>query len=53
MSPFAGLDFLGTGVVVLDADLRVIYVNAAGEQLFELAAKTLAGQRFPDCCVIQ
>jgi two-component system, NtrC family, nitrogen regulation sensor histidine kinase GlnL len=48
MSPFAGLDFLGTGVVVLDADLRVIYVNAAAEQLFELAAKTLAGQRFPD-----
>jgi two-component system nitrogen regulation sensor histidine kinase GlnL len=48
MSAFAGLDFLGTAVVVLDAELRVIYVNAAAEQLLELAAKTLAGQRFPD-----
>jgi two-component system, NtrC family, nitrogen regulation sensor histidine kinase GlnL len=49
MSEFAGLDLLGTAVVVVDGDLRVVYVNAAAEQLLELAAKTLTGQRLPDC----
>ncbi len=45
---FAGLDLLGTAVVVLDADLRVVHANPAAEHLLELAAKQLAGQRLPE-----
>src|SRR5262245_43579910 len=48
---FAGLDFLGTAVVVLDADLRVLYVNPAAEQLLEVGAKSLVGQRLLDAFV--
>src|SRR5262245_42742533 len=48
---FAGLDFLGTAVVVLDADLRVLYVNPAAEQLLEVGAKSLIGQRLLDAFV--
>jgi two-component system nitrogen regulation sensor histidine kinase GlnL len=48
---FAGLDLLGTAVVVLDADLRVVYVNAAAEQLLEVGARTLIGQCFLDSFV--
>jgi two-component system nitrogen regulation sensor histidine kinase GlnL len=48
---FPGLDLLGTGVVVLDADLRVVYANPAAEHLLELAARQLAGQRFPELFV--
>jgi len=45
---FPGLDLLGTAVVVLDAELRVLYVNPPGEHLLEAGARQLAGQRFPD-----
>jgi len=45
---FAGLDLLGTAVVVLDGELRVVHVNPAAEQLFDVGARQLAGQRFPD-----
>ena len=50
-SAFSGLDLLGTAVVVLDAGLRVLYVNPAAEHLFEVGAKTLIGQRFRDAFV--
>jgi two-component system nitrogen regulation sensor histidine kinase GlnL len=45
---FAGLDLLGTAVVVLDAELRVVHANPAAEHLLELAARQLCGQRLPD-----
>src|SRR4029453_11183931 len=45
---FPGLDLLGTAVVVLDAELRVLYVNPPAEHLLEAGARQLAGQRFPD-----
>jgi two-component system nitrogen regulation sensor histidine kinase GlnL len=48
---FPGLDLLGTAVVVLDAELRVLYVNPAAEHLLEAGARQLAGQRFPDLFV--
>jgi two-component system nitrogen regulation sensor histidine kinase GlnL len=48
---FSGLDLLGTAVVVLDGELRVIHVNPAAEHLLEAGAKQLLGQRFPDLFV--
>ena len=45
---FPGLDLLGTAVVLLDAELRVVYVNPAAEHLLEAAARTLVRQRFPN-----
>ena len=45
---FPGLDLLGTAVVVLDAELRVLYANPPAEHLLESGARQLAGQRFPD-----
>jgi len=48
---FPGLDLLGTAVVVLDAGLRVVYVNPPAEHLLEAGARQLAGQRFPDLFV--
>ncbi len=45
-TPFPGLEFLATAVVVLDEDLAVGYVNPAAEILLEAGAKSLLGQRF-------
>jgi two-component system nitrogen regulation sensor histidine kinase GlnL len=45
---FTGLDLLGTAVVVLDRELRVLHANPAAEHLLELAARQLRGQRFPE-----
>ncbi len=45
---FTGLDLLGTAVVVLDTDLRVVHANPAAEHLLELAAKQLCGERLPE-----
>jgi two-component system, NtrC family, nitrogen regulation sensor histidine kinase GlnL len=41
----AGLELLATAVFMLDSALRVIYVNPAAENLFELAKKHLVGHR--------
>ncbi len=40
---FVGLEFLGTSVVLLDGGLRVVYVNPAAENLFELSARHAVG----------
>ncbi len=48
---FPGLELLGTAVVVLDAELRVLYVNPPAEHLIEVGARLLGGQRFPDLFV--
>jgi two-component system nitrogen regulation sensor histidine kinase GlnL len=50
MSPaaYTGLDLLGTAVVVLDVDLRVLYVNPSAEHLLDLGARALVGHRFLD-----
>jgi two-component system nitrogen regulation sensor histidine kinase GlnL len=45
---FVGLDLLGTAVVVLDDELRVMHANPAAEHLLELAARQLCGQRLPE-----
>ena len=44
---FAGLDLLATAVLLLDGDRRIVYVNAAAENLFALSRKHLIG-RTPD-----
>ncbi|MCC6609222.1 MAG: PAS domain-containing protein [Burkholderiales bacterium] len=43
---FAGLDLLATAVVLLDRDLRIVYVNPAAESMLEQSARTLRGQSF-------
>lgn len=43
---FAGLDLLALAVVVLDAQGRVIFLNQAAEQLFDLSIKAVTGQPF-------
>jgi two-component system nitrogen regulation sensor histidine kinase GlnL len=45
---FSGLDLLGTAIIVLDPELRVVHANPAAEHLLELAAKQLRGQRLAD-----
>jgi two-component system nitrogen regulation sensor histidine kinase GlnL len=45
---FAGLDLLGTAVIVLDESLRIVHANPAAEHLLEAAAKQLCGQRLPE-----
>lgn len=43
---FSGLDLLASAVVLLDADLRIVYANPAAENLFEHSARALHGQSF-------
>lgn len=45
MTPAAppGLDLLATAVVVVDAGLRVRYMNPSAENLFEISSKNVAG----------
>ena len=43
-SPFPGLDLLGTPVILVDDDLRVVYANPAAENLFAFSLKNVAGQ---------
>ncbi len=42
---FSGLDLLSSAVVILDADARITYANAAAEHLFEISVKALRGQK--------
>jgi two-component system nitrogen regulation sensor histidine kinase GlnL len=43
---FAGLELLATAVLILDADLRVVYANPAAENLLAISSRTLGGQVF-------
>jgi two-component system, NtrC family, nitrogen regulation sensor histidine kinase GlnL len=43
---FTGLDLLASAVVVLDADLQIVYANPAAENLLEQSARALHGQSF-------
>lgn len=43
---FAGLDLLGSGVVVLDAEGRVVFINLAACQLFGVNARRMLGLSF-------
>ena len=45
-SLLAGLDLLASGVVVLDAEGRAVFINQSAEQLFELSSRTLQGHTF-------
>lgn len=45
---FAGLDLLASAVVVLDADGRCVFLNAAAEPLFGVSPRSAIGQVFPD-----
>jgi two-component system, NtrC family, nitrogen regulation sensor histidine kinase GlnL len=45
-SLFAGLDWLSTSVVLLNAAGHVVFLNQAGEQMFGLSARTSVGQIF-------
>jgi two-component system nitrogen regulation sensor histidine kinase GlnL len=40
---YAGLELLATAVVIVDATHRIVYVNPAAENLFELSKKQLVG----------
>jgi two-component system nitrogen regulation sensor histidine kinase GlnL len=44
---YSGLELLATAVVLLDERFTVIYANPAAENLLEIGARALAGQRFP------
>lgn len=47
-SSLDGLDLLSSAVLILDADDRVTYANAAAENLLESSFKMLAQQRFTE-----
>jgi two-component system nitrogen regulation sensor histidine kinase GlnL len=40
------LDYLSSSIICLDADLRLCYINATGEMLFDSSFTTLAGRDF-------
>jgi two-component system nitrogen regulation sensor histidine kinase GlnL len=40
------LDTLNSAVLYLDAERRIVYINAAGEALFESSASSLVGRYF-------
>ena len=48
---FEGLDLLETAVLVLDAGLRVAYVNPSLENLLDLSGKSAVGQHLRDLLV--
>ncbi len=43
-SDFVGLDLLATAVIVLDANMRVRFINTAAENLLETSSKSLISQ---------
>ncbi|MBC7575138.1 MAG: PAS domain-containing protein [Herminiimonas sp.] len=43
-----GLELLASAVLILDADGCITYANAAAENLFEVSARTLLGQKLAD-----
>ncbi len=43
-SAYSGLELLDSAVVVLDHELRIVYLNPAAESLFELAIRSTLGQ---------
>ncbi|KAB2314673.1 PAS domain-containing protein [Betaproteobacteria bacterium SCN2] len=45
-SPFAAYDFLATGVVLIGADSRILYVNSAAETLIGMSGTLLTGHAF-------
>ncbi len=51
MKGFEGLEHLDTSVAVLDAGLRVSYVNPSFENLLDVSGKSAIGQRFGDLFV--
>jgi len=44
IAPFQGLELLATAVVLLDDDLRLLYINPAAESLFQLSRKHVLGR---------
>jgi two-component system, NtrC family, nitrogen regulation sensor histidine kinase GlnL len=42
---YGALDLLATSVVVLDRELRIVYLNSSAEQLFAVNLRIVAGQR--------
>jgi two-component system nitrogen regulation sensor histidine kinase GlnL len=44
--PYAGLDFLTSAVVILDASAAVEHANSAAETLFDFSRRNMIGQRF-------
>ena len=47
-----GLELLASAVLILDADGCITYANAAAENLFEVSARTLLGQKLADLFTI-
>jgi len=48
---FSGLDLLTTAVVVLDGDLKVMYLNPAAETVFALSQRNVTGHPFAELFV--
>jgi len=48
---FPGLDLLSAAVVVLDRELRIVYLNPAAEALLALSHRNVATHIFPDLFV--
>jgi two-component system nitrogen regulation sensor histidine kinase GlnL len=49
-NPFAGLDLLASAVLLLDDGLRVRYINAAGENVLAISARSLVGKSLGSVC---
>ena len=41
---FSGLDCLSTGTLVLDADVRIVFINPAAEALLGVSGALLVGE---------
>lgn len=53
---FAGLEHLATAIILLDTELRVVYLNPGAEIVFAFSANQVIGLKmhevFPDCDVL-
>lgn len=47
---FAGLDLLASAVLLIDEQLAVRYINAAGENLLAVSSRTVVGKSIGDVC---
>lgn len=48
--PFPLLEQLSTGVVLLDGELKLLFLNPAAEAIFSTSGKRVLGQYFGDLC---
>lgn len=52
VSPFSGLDFLATAVILLDRNLRIRYLNPAAENLLAVSARNVLRQAIGEVFIV-